>query len=137
MKIIKIIFFPFVLIWKAIKFIIVDTYLDLKFLWNVIIGKKKLVSYQMKQEWEKSDKKDLFKDVFKTYWWVYLLLIAAFLAGIFISSQYYQGKCNQFIYDNYIEEYEVFNNNTIILPFGNITQTILEETKINNKKELG
>jgi len=128
---IKTIFFPIVLIWRLIY----STYLDIKFLVDVMQGKKKFVSDEIKEEWNRSDKRDIFKNVFKTYWWVYTLLFAAFLCGIFISSQYYQGKCNEFILENYVEDNDFWGNKTPLLPFVNITAKI-EQVK-EDPKEVG
>lgn len=76
--------------------------------------------------------------IIRTFW--ITIAIAAFFAGIFISSQYYQDKCNSYILDYYTEPNSKFKQdnptfNDISIPDFNIT--VQNETRLSPIKQLG
>ncbi len=137
--ILKIVFFPIYLPYRFAKYLIKDVYSDIKFLKGVGTGKKKLVSDELAQAFREADKGKLIKDTLKEYKLVYLLMLAAFLAGFFLASQYYQGKCNEFIFETYIEDELLLEEYKIELPFGNLNSSQLQEikdTRLTEKQNL-
>lgn len=90
---------------KILKYIIKDILLDIKWLFitikRIIKGDDivdKIKWYDFKNEMRNLDYLEEFKSIYP-----YLIVILfAVVCGIFIGAKYYEMKCNNFIYDNYV-----------------------------------
>ena len=81
---------------------------DIKFVTDVFKGKAK---FDVNKLCEVN-----FTEIVKEYWIWYLIVVLAFCCGWIVAAAYYQGVCNQFIYDTYIHidtfNYSMFNFTT-------------------------
>jgi len=88
------------IIKRFILFLYNDLRTDLITLRAMLQGKAKL----------QCNPKELTLDIYFKYlkesWWIFLLIILAFVCGAFFSSQHYQDKCNEFIQENFIPPLE-------------------------------
>jgi len=116
---------------KLCKFLYDDIRTDIITLKKIAKGKAKLQTGGEKLTL------DLYFEALKEYWWVFMLIILAFVCGIFFSSQHYQDKCNTLILEEYIpqiEKYEnkeehIFQNNETFINFNILNPN---ETKTNH-----
>ena len=92
--------------WKLLKFIISDFISDIKFIINVINGKIRFDSEEIKIKIKKITNFQT-KDFTQNWIWI-IVCIFAFVSGVLVSANYYQNECNTFIYDNYIVGYKMF-----------------------------
>ena len=93
-----------------------------KFLYNDLKGdilffKKIITNPSMKPKLKLEELFDDFDITLKENWLWFLIIILAFLSGLFVSGKYYQNECNNFIYNNYllnISQYAYDNVTTLL-----------------------
>lgn len=80
---------------------------------------KKILDGEYKSKYTKEDLKQMFniKEILKTYWPFFLLLLATGCVSWFLAAKYYQIACNDFIVQNYVVDSPInnmFNNNNML-----------------------
>jgi len=100
MNIIKILLFPFRVLYDFIKFLIKDTIDDIKFIRKV--GKDeggflRKLGYELKN----IDYSEVKKELRKSWTW-FLIIFLAFVMGIYLGGKYAEMKCNEIIFENFI-----------------------------------
>jgi len=110
-KAIKNVLVPFRLIYDFIKFLIWDIASDIKWLWNI---RKQHPYYwndiklQIKEQLQVYSYQKFKDDMKKAYIW-YIIIVLAFFCGAFIGGKYYEMKCHNIIYENYIKNNPLHN----------------------------
>lgn len=73
-------------------YLITDTYKDFKWIFNAIRGKEK-AKYSLKEFVNSFD----IKEIWKEYWWVFLLIAVGFGCGYIYAANKYAGLANKFV----------------------------------------
>ena len=113
MKILNVLLLPFKIVYDFIKFVIKDIVSDVKFLWTIRKRKPNFwndIKLEIKEQFEMYSYQKFKDDIKKAYMW-YIIIILAFFCGAFIAGKYYEMKCNNIIYEEYIKN-DPFDNIT-------------------------
>lgn len=124
MKIFNFLFFILKIPYDFLKFIILDTIDDIKFIRRLSKnegGFYKKLFYEIKQI-SYSDVKSSLKD---SWLWI-MIVFFAFMCGFYLSSIYYQEKCNSLIIEHFVKSdpmYKIMNPD-IDAPYENRTKFV-------------
>ncbi|OGM02627.1 hypothetical protein A3K72_01920 [Candidatus Woesearchaeota archaeon RBG_13_36_6] len=96
---------------KILKFLKDDLKSDYDFIRN-IKSNEEHIDERMKEFKEAFKPNNMKRDMQQNWIWI-LIVIAAVLVGMFVSAKYYQNECNQFIYEEYIQQepYYIYEDN--------------------------